>query len=340
MKYYILDLSEKNSLVRYLVGQGFTVFMVSWKNPSAEDRDLGMDEYLRLGVMDAFTAVQAITRSAQIHAVGYWLGGTLLAIATAAMARDGDERCASVTLLAAQIDFIEAGELKLFINEPQVTLIEDMMAETGYLSSDQMAAAFRLLRANDLVWTPAVHRYLLGESGHAFDLLAWNADATRMPFRMHSEYLRRLFLNNDLANGRYHVGEKAIAVSNIRAPIFAVGAENDHVAPWRSVYKLHLLVDTDVTFVLASGGHNAGIVSEPGHPDRHFRISDTPSDAGFRDPGEWILQTEPETGSWWPAFAAWLIERSTEPGPPPPMGARSGRYAALCDAPGAFVMQR
>ena len=340
MKYYILDLSAQNSLVRFLVAQGFTVFMVSWKNPDASDRDLGMEDYRQLGVMAAMDAVQTITDAPKIHAVGYCLGGTLLSIAAAAMGRDGDTRLASVSLLAAQVDFTEAGPLRLFINDSEVTLIEDMMAEKGFLSSDQMAGAFALLRARDLIWAPAINDYLLGKRGDAFDLMAWNADATRMPARMHSEYLRKLFLNNDLAEGRYHVGAHAIAISDIRAPIFAVGTEDDHVAPWQSVYKLHLFADNDMTFVLTSGGHNAGIVSEPGHKGRHFRIADKAADAAYRDPGDWLAETTASDGSWWPAFTEWLARRSGEPVSPPPMGAPSGAYKALCDAPGAYVMQR
>ena len=340
MKYYILDLSAQNSLVRYLVAQGFTVFMVSWKNPDAKDRDLDMEDYRQLGVMDAIDAALTITKAQKLHAVGYCLGGTLLSIAAAAMGRDGDTRLASASFLAAQVDFTEAGPLRLFINDSEVTLIEDMMAEKGYLSSDQMAGAFALLRARDLIWAPAIRNYMLGKRSDAFDLLTWNADATRMPARMHSEYLRKLFLNNDLAEGRYHVGDKAIAVTDIRAPIFAVGTEDDHVAPWQSVYKLHLFADTELTFVLTSGGHNAGIVSEPGHPGRHFRIADRAANAAFRDPYEWLAETDAKDGSWWPAFTAWLEARSGTPAAPPQMGTLSGSYKALCDAPGTYVMQR
>lgn len=339
MKYYILDLSAQNSLVRFLVGKGFTVFMVSWKNPGTEDRDMGMDDYRRLGVMAAVDAIQEITQASKLHAVGYCLGGTLLSIAAAAMARDEDDRLASVTLLAAQIDFTEAGPLQLFINESEVTLIEDMMAEQGYLTSDQMAGAFALLRARDLIWAPAIRNYLLGQRSNSFDLMAWNADATRMPARMHSEYLRRLYLDNDLAEGRYLVGKRAIAIADIRVPIFAVGTEDDHVAPWTSVYKLHLFADTDITFVLTSGGHNAGIVSEPGHHNRHFRIADTPAVAKYRDPGDWFAETDVKDGSWWPAFTEWLAGHSSEAVSPPAMGTQTGRYVALCDAPGTYVRQ-
>jgi polyhydroxyalkanoate synthase subunit PhaC len=340
MKYYILDLSQTNSLVKYLVEQGYSVFILSWKNPGAEDRGLGMEDYRQLGVVEAVDAVQAITKAEKIHAVGYCLGGTLLSIAAAAMARDGDDRLASVSLLAAQIDFTDAGELRLFISESEVTLIEDMMAQTGFLTSDQMSGAFALLRARDLIWAPMIRDYMLGQRGDDFDLMAWNGDATRMPARMHSEYLRWLYLNNDLTEGRYHVGNKAVAVSDIRAPMFVVGTEHDHVAPWRSVYKIHLFVDTEVTFVLTSGGHNAGIVSEPGHAGRHFRMAKTPLDAPFRDPDEWLAATEPQEGSWWLAFVDWLNARSGAPGGLPPMGgAKSGKYATLCDAPGTYVRQ-
>jgi polyhydroxyalkanoate synthase len=340
MKYYILDLSPENSFIRFLVGQGFTVFMVSWKNPDADDRDLGMEDYRRLGVMQAVDAVQAITTSERLHAIGYCLGGTLLAIAAAAMARDGDRRFASLSFLAAQIDFTEAGELRLFITDSQVTMIEDMMSAAGYLSSDQMVGTFKLLRARDLVWAPMIRDYLLGERGSSFDLMAWNADATRMPFRMHSDYLRQLFLDNDLTEGRYRVGNKAIAVSDIRAPIFVVGTEDDHVAPWRSVYKFNIFADTDMTFVLTSGGHNAGIVSEPGHAHRYYRIADTPDCAAYRDPSDWLAETAEQAGSWWPSLVTWLVGHSGEQGPVPTMGMPSGKCAAICDAPGEYVLQK
>ncbi len=339
MKYYILDLSPHNSLVKYLVDQGYTVFMVSWKNPTAADRDRSMEDYRKLGVMAALDAVTAITGAPKVHAVGYCLGGTLLSIAAAAMGRDHDDRLASVSLLAAQVDFTEAGPLKLFINDSQVTLIEDMMDAQGFLTSDQMAGAFALLHARDLIWAPLIRDYMLGLRGNAFDLMFWNADGTRMPARMHAEYLRQLFLNNDLAEGRYHVGTKAIALTDINAPLFVVGTEDDHVAPWQSVYKLHLIADTDVTFTLTSGGHNAGIVSEPGHHDRHFRTGHTAEGTAFRDAAAWLAETAPQDGSWWPVLADWLHKRSGPDVAPPPMGQAKGRYAATAAAPGAYVMQ-
>lgn len=337
MKYYILDLGEQDSLVRYLTAQGFTVFMVSWKNPDADDRDLGMDDYLSLGIMEALTAVTTISKSPKVHALGYCLGGTLLSIAAAAMARDNDTRLQSLTLLAAQVDFTEAGELTLFVNESQLTYLEDIMWEKGYLDTTQMTGAFQLLRSNDLIWSHVIHDYLMGERNPMIPLMAWNADATRMPYRMHSEYLRKLFLNNDLAEGRYRVADQPIAISDIRAPVFMVGTEHDHVAPWHSVYKFNLLSDTDVTFLLTSGGHNAGIVSEPGHPHRHYRMHAKTKDASYRAPDRWMAETDVVEGSWWPALTAWLGDISGDPVTPPSMGAKG--YKPLCDAPGTYVFQ-
>jgi len=339
MKYYILDLQPHNSLVRYLTAQGYTVFMISWKNPGPEDRDLGMESYRTLGAMAALDAVTAVVPRSKVHAVGYCLGGTLLAITAAAMARDGDARLASVSLLAAQTDFTEAGELMLFINESQLALLEDAMWEQGFLDTHQMAGAFQMLRSNDLLWSRMVREYLMGERAPVSDLMAWNADATRMPYRMHSEYLRSLFLDNDLTEGRYPVDGQAVAVSDIRVPMFAVGTETDHVAPWRSVYKLNLLADTEVTFALTSGGHNAGIVSEPGHAGRHYRVATKQSGQPYLEPETWFDRTPRREGSWWREWAAWLDARSGTPGPLPSMGKVSGRYVATVDAPGRYVLE-
>ncbi len=339
MKYYILDLSPSNSLVRYLVEQGHTVFVLSWKNPGPEDRELRMDDYRTLGVMEALQAIASIVPGAKIHVTGYCLGGTLSAIAAAAMARDGDDRIQSLTLLAAETDFTEAGELMLFIDETEVAFLEDVMWDQGYLDSRQMAGAFQLLRSNDLVWSRLVHDYMLGQRPTMNDLMAWNADATRMPSRMHSEYLRSLFLNNDLAEGRFIVGSRPIALTDIRAPIFAVGTERDHVAPWRSVYKINLLSDTEVTFALTSGGHNAGIVSEPGHPRRSYRIATRKEGEIHLDPDQWQASAPLREGSWWPAWQSWLRALSTATVGPPSMGMPERGYPAIGEAPGRYVLE-
>ena len=333
MKYYILDLSPHNSLVRYLVQQGHTVFMISWKNPLEEDRELSLEDYRQLGVMDALDAVARITGAPQVHATGYCLGGTLLAIAAASMARDGDTRLASLTMLASQVDFKEPGELSLFIDESQVSFLEAAMWKQGYLDTRQMAGAFQLLRSNDLIWSRRLRHYLLGEDEQDSDLMAWNADATRMPCRMHSEYLRRLFLHNDLAEGRYRTAGRHIALPDIDAPIFAVGTLTDHVAPWRSVYKLQLLTDTDVTFLLTSGGHNAGVVSPPGQARRSYQLATHRHDAPYIDADSWQRDMPRHDGSWWPAWQAWLAERSGAQVALPAMD------AGLADAPGDYVLQ-
>lgn len=339
MKYYILDLSPQNSLVRYLVDQGFTVFMISWRNPTEEDRNIDMESYRTMGVMAALRAIQAIVPGEKIHATGYCLGGTLLQIAAAAMARDGDESLRSISLFAAQGDFTEAGELTLFINESQVDFLEDLMWQQGYLDARQMAGAFQLLRSNDLVWSRWITHYLMGEDESVNDLMAWNSDATRLPFRMHSEYLRKLFLNNDLAEGRFTVEGRPIALTDIRVPIFALGTERDHVAPWRSVYKIHLLSDAEVTFVLTSGGHNAGVVSEPGRPNRHYRVSTRSAHDRYWDPDTWLERSRSSEGSWWPEWCEWLKSRSQTPVSPPRLGLPGNGQGWDLDAPGSYVLQ-
>ncbi|ACB95820.1 PHA/PHB synthase family protein [Beijerinckia indica] len=340
MKYYILDLSPHNSLIAYLVGKGHTVFCISWHNVTSHDRNLSLEDYRLLGVMAALEAVNHIVPGRLVHAVGYCLGGTLLSLAAAAMAEIGDERLASITLLAAQTDFTEPGPLQVFIDENEINSLESLMWEQGNLHSSQMATAFELLRPNDLVYAHIVQDYFLGERRPMLDLMAWNADATRMPYRMHSEYLRKFYLNNDLASGRYMIEGRTIAIQNIRVPIFAVGTERDHVAPWKSVYKIHYLNDGDITFVLTKGGHNAGIVSEPGHKDRSFRISHRRVGDTCLSQEEWEVAARPRQGSWWIAWEAWLTDHSAKVFvAPPSMGAPRDGYPPLANAPGSYVLE-
>lgn len=334
MKYYILDLSPHNSLVRYLVEQGHDVYMISWRNPDASDRELSMDDYRLRGVMAAIDAVCAGSGSDRVNTAGYCLGGTILAIAAAAMARDGDQRINSISLFASQVDFKEPGELSLFIDDSEVSYLEACMWNQGYLDTTQMAGAFQLLRSNDLIWSRRLRDYLLDLPEQNSDLMAWNADATRMPYRMHSHYLRSLFLRNDLAEGRYCVAGRPVALSDIRAPVFCVATLNDHVAPWRSVFKLHRLLHTTVEFVLTSGGHNVGVVSPPGVAGRRYQQASHAPDQPAVDPDTWQANVPVRQGSWWLAWEGWLATRSG-----PDRVPASASPASLCEAPGTYVHQ-
>jgi polyhydroxyalkanoate synthase len=340
MKYYVLDLQPQDSLVKYLVDRGHTVFCVSWKNPGDAERDFGMDDYLRMGLFDTLDAVGAIVPGAKVHAAGYCLGGTLLAIGAAALASRNDERLATLTLLAAQTDFSEPGEIGLFIDDAEVTFLEDVMFDRGYLTREQMAGSFQLLRSNDLVWSRHVREYLMGERAPMTALMAWNVDATRMPYRMHSEYLRGLFLGNDLAAARFRVAGRPVSLTDIRAPVFCLGTGTDHVAPWRSVYKLHLLTDTEVTFVLTTGGHNAGVVSAPGHPRRSYRVHTQAHGDKYLDPEQYLAQANAKPGSWWPEWQRWLAGHSSAPVSPPRTGAPERGLFVLGDAPGRYVLMK
>ena len=342
MKYYILDLSPHNSLVRYLVSQGHSVFMVSWKNPTGSDRALGMDDYLKLGIHTALEAVAKTVPGPAIHAVGYCIGGTLLSIAAASLAGERKKQLASMTLLAAQQDFSEAGELSVFISPNQLDMLEAVMSRNGVLEGEQMKAAFSLLRSRELLWTPAVNAYIRGKRESQNDLMAWNADGTRMPCRMHAEYLRQLYLNNALARGEFESGGRRVDLTKIRVPMFVVGTETDHVAPWKSVYKARGLTRSDdYTFLLTSGGHNAGIVSGPSHPRRRYRVRTWSNNSKTLEPQRWFETSEEKAGSWWPIWQRWLLEHSKKKlVKPPSMGKAGSRHRELGDAPGKYVLQR
>jgi polyhydroxyalkanoate synthase subunit PhaC len=334
MKFYILDLSPHNSMVRWLVGQGHTVYIVSWRNPDQHDALLDMDDYVRMGVLDPLHHVHDATQ-APVHLSGYCLGGTFVSIAAASL---GDtEQLASVTLMAAETDFSEPGEMGVLIDSAQVDMLEDLMAEQGFLSGRQMAGSFQFLHSRELVWSQRTHTVLLGEAPHSNDLMEWNADVTRLPAVMHSQYLNRMYLGNDLAQGRFHFENRRVALHDIRAPMFVVGTERDHVSPWRSVFKIHQLVGGDVCFVLTNGGHNAGIVSEPGHAGRHYQMQTTTHTQARPMPDAWTRNAPRLEGSWWEAWSRWLNEQgsgSTVAARQPPAD------AGLGTAPGGYVMVR
>ncbi len=340
MKYYILDLSPKNSLVKYLTDLGHTVFMISWKNPTAEDRDVTMDDYLSLGVLAALDAINKVVPKRKVHGVGYCIGGTLLSIAAATMAQKDDDRLATITLFAAQTDFSEPGELSVFISPAQLAMLEAMMWKKGVLESRQMGGAFQMLRTYDLLWNPSLQTYVKGERTGVNDLMSWNADGTRMAYRMHTDYLHQLYLNNDLAAGRYVALGETLDLAGVEQPMFVVGTETDHVAPWKSVYKVGKLVRSkDYTFCLTSGGHNAGIISGPQHPKRRHRALTMKAGTRLPSPEQYLKKVEPMQGSWWPTFAAWLAEHSTKTKVAPPKMGAAG-YKPVCDAPGEYVLAR
>jgi polyhydroxyalkanoate synthase len=338
MKYYILDLSPANSMVKWLVGQGHTVFILSWRNPDESDAALALADYLQQGVFEPLAAIAHLLPDTPVHAAGYCLGGTLLSIAAAALARPGAiaqaadlPALATVTLLATETDFAEPGEMGVLIDESQVTLLEDMMAERGFLTGPQMAGSFAYLHSREMVWSAKLRELWLGEPNQPNDLMAWNADVTRMPAAMHSEYLRRCYLRNELAEDRFPVEGRAVALSDLRQPLFVVCTEKDHVAPWKSVYKIHRLADTEITCVLTSGGHNAGIVSEPGHPHRHYALLKRKANGAWLEPEQWQAQAPRHEGSWWTAWQAWLVAHSsgTVPARDPVVDDRLGRAPGL-----------
>lgn len=334
LKYYILDLSPHNSLVRYMVEQGFTVFMVSWRNPDAEDRDLGMSDYFdALG--EALNAVGEIVPDTHIHAIGYCLGGMLLSAKAAQMARDHDERLKTLTFLAAQTDFENPGELQLFIGERDITALERLMSDQGYLDSKPMVDAVKILQSGEVIWPNLVRNYLMGQRQEIDAQNTWSIDSTRMPYRMYSEYLRRIYINNELARGHYEVAGEPVAIRDIAVPVFCVSAIDDVVAPWLSVYKLHLLANTDITFVLTSGDHIDGIVNGPDEVGPSYQIAATPDPARYVASADWRAQTPQRDGTWWPELVTWLRSHSTGTGKPPQMGVTK----ALADAPGTYVFQ-
>ncbi len=332
-KFYILDLRPKNSLVRWLVSQGHTVFMVSWVNPNERLADKNFDDYMTEGVLTALEVIGKITKQQQINAIGYCLGGTLLAATLGYMAAKGDERIASSTFLATLTDFSDAGELGVFIDEEQLSSLEEKMSKRGYLEGMEMATTFNMLRANDLIWSFVVNNYLLGQEPFPFDLLYWNSDSTRMPAAMHSFYLRNMYQRNLLSvPGGISMKNVPVDLGQVKVPCYFLSCREDHIAPWTSTYKGARQFGGPVRFVLASSGHIAGVVNPPeGGKYNHFINHDMPE-----SPDEWFEHASEISGSWWPDWQRWTTAQNNEKVPARIPGSARG-FKPIEDAPGSYV---
>jgi polyhydroxyalkanoate synthase subunit PhaC len=334
-KYYILDLREKNSFIRWAVGEGLTVFVISWVNPEERLARKTFDDYMVEGPLAAIDAIEQATGQPQVNAVGYCLGGTLLACTLAYMAAKKMDRVASGTFLTTLVDFTEPGELGVFIDEEQLKSLESRMKEKGYLDGSAMATTFNMLRANDLIWSFVVNNYLLGKEPFPFDLLYWNADSTRMPAAMHSYYLRKMYQENLLSKpGGISLKKTPIDLGKIKIPSFILSTKEDHIAPWKSTYAAVRLFQGPMKFVLAASGHVAGVVNPPASGKYHHWINDkSPS-----DPDLWLNTARAEPGSWWPSWSRWLEQFAD--GKVPARWPGEGRLKPIEDAPGSYVKVR
>jgi polyhydroxyalkanoate synthase len=331
-KFYILDLRPKNSFVRYAVSQGHTVFMVSWVNPDEKLSDAGFEDYMHKGIFAALDAIEEATGEREVNAIGYCLGGTLLACTLAWMAKRGIDDIKTATFFVTLMDFEDAGELGVFIDEEQLKALEERMQEHGYLEGSEMAATFNMLRANDLIWSFVVNNYLLGNDPFPFDLLYWNSDATRMPARMHSFYLRHMYQQNLLAkpDGITLDGE-ALDLGRIKVPAYFLSTREDHIAPWRSTYRGTQLLGGEKRFVLAASGHIAGVVNPPeGGKYNHWVNESLPA-----SPQEWLDGATELAGSWWGDWNRWVTAHAPEQVPARIPG--EGKLPAMEDAPGGYV---
>ncbi|HZH45113.1 MAG TPA: class I poly(R)-hydroxyalkanoic acid synthase, partial [Roseococcus sp.] len=335
-KFYILDMQPKNSMVRHLVAQGFTVFMVSWKNPDASMEGIGFEDYMDLGPLEASDVVRAITGAPAVNVMGYCIGGTLLAMALAWLAAKGDKRFNAATFMVSMQDFSRVGDTAIFMDEPAIDLVEQQMMERGYLDSREMSNMFNLLRSNDLIWANVVNNYLMGEKPPAFDLLHWNSDGTRMCRAAHAWYLRNTYKENNLVQpGKIELKGETIDLGRVALDTYAVGAEKDHIVPWDAAWRITQLFGGKVRYVLASSGHVAGIINPPGGKGTYWiNEADPPPPTA----AEWRQGATRQDGSWWTDWTAWLAARSGKKGKPPAMG--SAAHPALADAPGTYVLEK
>jgi len=336
-KYYILDLRPKNSFVKWCVDQGFTVFMISWVNPDERLAKKTFENYMTEGPLTALDVVEEITGESQTNMIGYCLGGTLLACTLSYLAAtDQAQRVKAPTFFTTMVDFSEAGELEVFIDEEQITALEEKMREKGYLEGSSMATTFNMLRANDLIWSFVINNYLLGKEPFPFDLLYWNSDSTRMPAQMHSFYLRRMYQENKLIEpGGLTLRDVPIDLGRIKQPAFALATKEDHIAPWKSGYALTRVTGGPVKFSLAASGHIAGVVNPPAAKKYHYWLNAR----NPKDPERWLANAVQHDGSWWPEWHKWIEQKSgtakTEPREP-----GGGVYTPIEDAPGSYVKMK
>ncbi len=338
-KFYILDLQAANSFVKYATDEGRNTFVVSWRNPDASLAHLTWADYMRLGPLTAMRVAAEIAGSKNVDAIGYCIGGTLLATALAYLARKKSKLVNSATFFAALVDFTDPGELMSFLSNEALAYIEERMNEQGVLSGREMADTFNMLRANDLIWGVAVNRYLLGKDAPAFDLLYWNSDATRIPRATHSYYLREMYVANNLSKpDALEVDGVPIDLGRVELDTYCVATQEDHIAPWRSVYTMTRLFSGETTFRLGASGHIAGIIMPPGKKKAVWwgPPSGTPNPP---EPDAWFAAAPKHEGSWWPDWIAWLAQRSPET-IGAPAGAGNAKYAPLADAPGTYVLER
>jgi polyhydroxyalkanoate synthase subunit PhaC len=330
-KFYILDLNPEKSFIRWAVAQGLTVFVISWVNPDERHADKDFGSYMREGVLTAVDCIEQATRERELTAVGYCVGGTLVAATLAYMAADGDKRITGATFFATQIDFADPGDLKVFVDAEQLKAVEERMAERGYLEGSAMANAFNMLRPNDLIWSYYVNNYLKGKEPMPFDLLVWNSDSTRMPAANHNFYLRHCYLQNDLSNGRMELSGRTLDLKKVTIPVYELATKEDHIAPARSAFTGAKCFGGPVRYVMAGSGHIAGVVNPPGKPKYQY-WSNGPPEGKFDD---WVAKAKETPGSWWPDWLAWLTAQAPEKVPARNPG--EGKLKPLCDAPGDYV---
>lgn len=330
-KFYILDLREKNSFIKWAVAQGHTVFVISWVNPDSELADATFADYMTQGPLAALDAIEAATGERLVNIIGYCLGGTLTASALAYMAVKNDKRIASATFFTTMVDFEEAGELSVFIDEEQLAALEEKMHERGYLEGSDMATTFNMLRANDLIWSFVVNNYLMGKEPFPFDLLYWNADSTRMPAAMHSFYLRQMYQENRLSRGKVKLLGTKIDLTKIDVPVFILSTREDHIAPWKSTYAATQLYAGPTTFCLAASGHIAGVVNPPAANKYCHWVNDKLP----RKPEQWLETATQKPGSWWPLWDEWA--KGHGGGMVPARTPGDGKLAIVEAAPGSYV---